>query len=37
MTSGWLEVAREAAKLPALLSDIYGDLLKPGVKQVGKA
>ncbi|WP_165797559.1 DUF4393 domain-containing protein [Solimonas fluminis] len=37
MTSGWLEVAREAAKLPALLSDIYGDLLKPGVRQVGKA
>jgi hypothetical protein len=37
MTNGWLEVAKEFAKVPALLNDIYGDLLKPGVKQVGKA
>lgn len=37
MANGWLEIAREAAKLPALLSEIYGDLLKPGVRQVGKA
>lgn len=37
MSNEWLEVIREAAKLPALLSDIYGDLLKPGVKQAGKA
>ena len=37
MSNGWLEVAREALKIPALLSDIYGDLLKPGVKQAGKA
>lgn len=37
MTNGWLEVIREAVKLPALLSDIYGDLVRPGVKQVGKA
>lgn len=37
MSNGWLELAREVGKLPALLSDIYGDLLRPGVKQVGKA
>ena len=37
MSDGWAELAKEAAKLPALLSDIYGDLLRPGVKQVGKA
>lgn len=37
MSNGWLEIAREAIKLPAILSDIYGDMLKPGVKQVGKA
>lgn len=37
MSSGWLEVAREAVRLPALLSDVYGDLLRPGVKQVGRA
>ena len=37
MSNGWLEVAREALKLPALIFDIYGDLLKPGVKQAGKA
>lgn len=37
MANGWLEVVKEALKLPALLSDIYGDLLRPGVKQAGKA
>jgi len=37
MSSGWLEVARDVAKLPGLLNEIYGDLLKPGVKQAGKA
>jgi hypothetical protein len=37
MSNGWLELAREVGKLPALLSDIYGDLFRPGVKQVGKA
>jgi hypothetical protein len=37
MSNEWLEIMREAVKLPALLSDIYGDLLKPGVRQVGKA
>ena len=37
MTNGWLDVIKEAIKLPALLKDIYGDLLKPGVKQLGKA
>lgn len=35
--SGLLQVAREAVKLPSLLVDIYGDLAKPGVKQVGMA
>jgi len=37
MTNGWLDVIKEAVKLPALLKDIYSDLLKPGVKQVGKS
>jgi hypothetical protein len=33
----WLQLCREALKIPSLLVDIYGDLAKPGVKQVGKA
>lgn len=37
MSNQWLELAKEAMKLPALLPEIYGDLLKPGVKQVGLA
>lgn len=37
MTNGWLQVAQEALKIPGLLVEIYGDLAKPGVKQVGKA
>ena len=37
MLDGWLAVAKEAAKLQDLLKEIYGDLLKPGVKQLGKA
>ena len=37
MPNEWLELSREVAKLPAILSEIYGDLLRPGVKQVGKA
>ena len=37
MPNGWLELAKELATLPAILSDVYGDLLRPGVKQVGKA
>ncbi len=37
MADGWLEIVKEAVKLPSLLTDIYGDLLRPGVKQVGKA
>lgn len=37
MSNQWLELAKEAMKLPALLPEIYGDLLKPGVKQVGQA
>jgi Abortive infection alpha len=37
MPNEWLELAKGVAKLPAILTDIYGDLLRPGVKQVGKA
>lgn len=37
MTSEWKEIAIELGKVPALLPRIYGDLLRPGVKQVGKA
>jgi len=37
MTNGWLQVAQEAIKIPGLLVEIYGDLAKPGVRQVGKA
>lgn len=37
MANGWLEVAQEALKIPGLLVEIYGDLAKPGVRQVGKA
>jgi hypothetical protein len=37
VVSGWLQVAQEALKVPGLLVDIYGDLAKPGVHQVGKA
>lgn len=34
---GWLEVIKDIAKTPALIQEIYGDQLKPDVKQVGKA
>jgi hypothetical protein len=37
MASGWLDVAKEALKIPGLLVEVYGDLAKPGVRQVGKA
>lgn len=37
MSDGWIELFREALKVPGLLKEIYGDLLKPGVKQAGKA
>ena len=37
MTPELLPVLAEAAKLPELLKEIYGDLAKPGVVQVGKA
>lgn len=37
MLEGWLQVAQEAVKVPSLLVEIYGDLAKPGVRQVGKA
>lgn len=37
MADGWLQVAQEALKVPGLLVEIYGDLARPGVKQVGKA
>lgn len=37
MGSEWLAIAKEALKIPGLLVEIYGDLAKPGVKQVGIA
>lgn len=37
MADGWLQVAQEALKVPGLLVEIYGDLARPGVKQVGRA
>ena len=37
MTSTWIQLAQEALKIPGLLIEIYGDIAKPGVKQVGKA
>lgn len=37
MSEGWLQLVKELSKVPSLLPEIYGDLLKPGVKQVGKA
>ena len=32
-----LPILTEAAQIPGLLKEIYGDLAKPGVTQVGKA
>lgn len=37
MTNGLLQVVQEALKVPGLLVEIYGDLARPGVRQVGKA
>lgn len=37
MTNGWLQVAQEGLKVPGLLIEIYGDIARPGVRQVGKA
>jgi hypothetical protein len=37
MTSSWIDVARDALKLPGLLVEIYGDVAKPGARQVGRA
>lgn len=37
MTNEWVVVAKEALKIPSLIVEIYGDVAKPGVKQVGKA
>lgn len=37
MTSSWLQIVQDAAKIPGLLVEIYGDLARPGVQQVGKA
>jgi hypothetical protein len=37
MTDSTLPILREAAQVPGLLKDIYGDLAKPGVSQVGQA
>jgi len=35
--TGWLQLAQEALKVPGLIVEIYGDLTRPGVRQVGKA
>jgi hypothetical protein len=32
-----LTIVKEAAQIPGLLKEIYGDLAKPGVKQIGNA
>ncbi|MEQ1535850.1 MAG: DUF4393 domain-containing protein [Burkholderiaceae bacterium] len=37
MSAGWLEVVREGLKVPGLLVEVYGDLARPGVRQVGLA
>ncbi len=37
MPESWPQVLQEALKLPSLLVEIYGDLARPGVRQVGKA
>ncbi len=37
MTNGMLPILKELAEVPGLLKEIYGDLAKPGVAQVGKA
>lgn len=37
MSSNWLQLAQEAIKIPGLLVEVYGDLARPGVRQVGKA
>jgi hypothetical protein len=37
MSSSWLQIANEAIKIPGLLVEVYGDLARPGVRQVGKA
>lgn len=35
--AGWMQLAQEALKVPSLIVEIYGDLARPGVRQVGKA
>src|SRR5262245_34720346 len=37
MSKEWIELGKEALRLPGLLLEIYGDLAKPGVKQAGRA
>jgi Abortive infection alpha len=37
MTAEWLPALAKAASDPGLLKEVYGDLAKPGVSQVGKA
>lgn len=37
MSDGMLPILKEVAQVPGLLKEIYGDLAKPGVAQVGKA
>jgi hypothetical protein len=37
MSNELFPVLKEVAQVPGLLKEIYGDLAKPGVAQVGKA
>lgn len=37
MSEGMFPILKEVAQVPGLLKEIYGDLAKPGVTQVGKA
>ena len=37
MNEEGLSILKEALQIPGLLKEIYGDLVKPGVSQVGKA
>ena len=32
-----MELIKEITQIPGLLKEVYGDLAKPGVEQVGKA
>ena len=37
MSNNWMDIAREALKLPGIMVKIYDDAFSPGVQQVGKA